>query len=218
MIHLIPPNAPPSSFPDSNRARKYPDGLLAAGGDLSIERLVYAYQRGIFPWYSEGDPILWWTPDPRCVLFPDQFHISKSFKKFLKKHPYRISHNENFEAVIQLCATVARKQEGTWINQDMQQAYIELFHAGFAHSIEVWQSKDLVGGLYGIWLGRVFFGESMFSLQSNTSKLAFYYLSKMDNIALIDCQVTSEHMLRMGACEIPRIEFERLLAKFRSHG
>ncbi len=215
MIHYIAPNAPVSSFPDTNRARKYPNGLLAAGGDLSIERLVYAYQRGIFPWYSEGDPVLWWTPDPRCVLFPEQFHISKSFRKFLKNHSYRVSHNENFEAVIQLCATVRRKQEGTWINQDMQQAYSELFHAGFAHSIEVWQGKDLVGGLYGVWLGKVFFGESMFSLQSNTSKLAFYHLSKMENIKLIDCQVTSEHMLRMGACEIPRSEFEQLLYNFR---
>ena len=213
MIPYIEPNAPVSSFPSTNKARQYPDGLLAAGGDLSIERLIYAYQRGIFPWYSKGDPILWWSPNPRCVLFPQHFHISKSFKKTLKKHPYSIRQDTAFEDVIKQCAISKRKQEGTWINNEMIQAYTELFYSGYAHSIEVWHENELVGGLYGIKIGKVFFGESMFSLATDTSKIAFHYLANQPDIKLIDCQVKSDHMIRMGAEEIPREAFEQLLIK-----
>jgi leucyl/phenylalanyl-tRNA--protein transferase len=213
MISFIEPNAPVSSFPEINKARRYPDGLLAVGGDLSIERLIYAYKSGIFPWYNEGDPILWWSPNPRCVLFPKKFHISKSFKKTLKKHTYIIKQNTRFEQVINQCANNKRKQEGTWINEDMIQAYTELHFSGHAHSIEVWDNTKLVGGLYGIQIGHVFFGESMFSLVSDASKLAFHYLAQQTNIKLIDCQIKSDHMIRMGAQEIKRNTFEAYLHK-----
>ncbi len=216
MIALIEPNAPVSSFPHSSKARQYPDGLLAAGGDLSIERLVYAYQRGIFPWYSEGDPILWWSPNPRCVLFPKSFHISKSFKKTLKKHNYQITQNTVFEQVINRCALSKRNQDGTWINDEMIQAYTELFYSGFAHSVEIWDGVELVGGLYGIKIGKVFFGESMFSIANDTSKIAFHFLSNQQDIKLIDCQVKSDHMISMGAKEIPRTVFENHLKQLCS--
>lgn len=192
-----------------------PDGLLAFGGDLSIERLNLAYSRGIFPWFSEGDPIVWYSPDPRMVLFLDELKVSKSMKKVLKSHQYQISFNKDFRQVIEACKRTPRKgQQGTWITEDMKAAYIELHKKGLAKSVEVWKENDLVGGLYGIDLGQVFCGESMFSLASNTSKIALIYLRDelvKANYTLIDCQVYNDHLASLGAREIPRKEFLKYL-------
>lgn len=211
MLYLIEPNSPPNSFPPSSKAREHPNGLLAVGGDLSIERLLFAYRKGYFPWYSEGDPILWWTPNPRCVLFPQDFKTSRSLAKSIRNRNYVIKQDTVFDQVINRCAGTKRKQQGTWINEDMIQAYNELFYAGFAHSIEVWHENQLIGGLYGIQLGSVFFGESMFSLKTDASKVAFHFLANRRDINLIDCQVRSEHIMSLGACEIHRQSFEKLL-------
>ncbi len=189
------------------------DGLLAVGGDLSPERLLLAYQSGIFPWYSEGQPILWWSPDPRMVLFPKQLKVSKSFRKTIKSEKFRITFNTNFAKVIENCASIKRDgQPGTWITSDMEKAYINLHKKGHAVSVEVWQEDELVGGLYGIDLPeqRVFCGESMFAKVSDASKVGFYHLVeflKEKNYTLIDCQVYTEHLERLGAEEISRKDF-----------
>ncbi len=184
-----------------------PEGILAIGGDLSPERLMYAYRRGIFPWYSEEYPILWHCPSERMVLFPDELKVSKSMKQVMKKERFRITENQAFEEVIQNCKTIFRKEEfGTWITDEMEQAYIKLHKLGHAKSIEVWQEDELVGGLYGIELGDVFCGESMFSKVSNTSKLAFIHLAR-SGYKLIDCQVYNDHLASLGAREIDRDEF-----------
>lgn len=192
-----------------------PDGILAFGGDLSPERLMLAYRSGIFPWYNEGEPIIWYSPDRRMVLFPEELHISRSMKSLMKKQEFDISYNKAFEQVIEQCSISPRKgQSGTWITTDMKQAYIRLHKMGHAKSIEVWQDKQLVGGLYGIDLGFVFCGESMFSNVSNTSKLAFIYLVKnlqKSGYKLIDCQVYNEHLESLGAREIPRKIFMNIL-------
>ena len=191
------------------------DGLLAVGGDLSVERLLQAYSLGIFPWYSEGQPILWWSPDPRLVLFPCDLKISKTLKQTMKKGVYRVTTNEAFEDVIRNCATVKRKGEaGTWITEDMIQAYVRLHEAGFAHSVEAWHGDELAGGFYGVMMGKAFFGESMFAKKTDASKVAFAVFAAdlaQRGFHFIDCQVTTDHMKRFGAKEISRDEFlERL--------
>ncbi len=193
------------------------DGLLAIGGDLSVERLLLAYNSGIFPWFEDDQPTLWWSPDPRMVLFPEKFNVSKSLRKTLKKGKFKITFNQNFSEVIKKCATVPRKgQAGTWITKEMQRAYIALHKAWVAVSVEVWENDKLVGGLYGIDLPqkKVFCGESMFSLVSDASKVAFYHLSeyaKANNYKFIDCQIYNEHLESLGAEEIGRGSFLALL-------
>jgi leucyl/phenylalanyl-tRNA--protein transferase len=185
-----------------------PDGFLAVGGDLSIERLLLAYENGIFPWFSEEDPICWYAPHERCVIYPDQITISKSMKKVLASGAFRLSYDQAFEEVILNCAKVGRKdQPGTWITKEMQEAYIALHHAGIAHSVEVWREGMLVGGLYGVGIAKVFCGESMFSLESNASKTALIFLCKSERFELIDCQLPNEHLLSMGAVMISRQEY-----------
>jgi leucyl/phenylalanyl-tRNA--protein transferase len=194
-----------------------PDGLLAVGGDLSADRLLLAYRSGIFPWY-EGQYILWWCPDPRFVLFPEQLKTSKSMKALLKRDAFEFTVNKAFRDVINYCKTVSRKeQDGTWISDEVKAAYNSLHQLGYAHSAEVWQDGKLVGGLYGVRLGKVFFGESMFSSVSNASKYAFIkYVDflKSEGVELIDCQVYTEHLESLGATMIRRDEFISLLSKY----
>ncbi|MEY4588585.1 MAG: leucyl/phenylalanyl-tRNA--protein transferase [Pseudomonadota bacterium] len=201
-------------FPPTSTALKEPNGLLALGGDLTPARLIEAYQRGIFPWYSEGQPILWWSPNPRVVMYPGEVHISGSLKKFLRKSPWRVRINQAFPQVLKHCAAPRADSHGTWLLDEMQRAYIQLHQQGVAHSIEVWADDELVGGLYGVALGRVFFGESMFSRRENGSKVALVALSqllKQAHFVLIDCQVGNPHLFSMGALTLPRATFEALL-------
>lgn len=197
-------------FPDPASALAEPNGLLAIGGDLSPERLVLAYSQGIFPWYSEGEPILWWSPDPRLVIFPGQLHISRSLRKILSQQKFTFTYNHAFADVVRACSEPRAKQPGTWITADMQQAYIQLHQQGFAQSLECWQGNKLVGGIYGVVLGKCFFGESMFSRVSNASKAVMaeldHYLQS-NGFILLDCQVSSAHILSMGAVEISRQAF-----------
>ena len=194
-----------------------PDGLLAAGGDLSIKRLLAAYQNGIFPWY-EGNDILWWCPDPRFVLFPEELQISKSMAKLLRDGHFEFTINKDFKQVIDHCKTVSRKnQNGTWITPAIKAAYIDLHQAGYAHSAEAWLNNNIVGGLYGVKIGKVFFGESMFSTVSNASKFTFIkYVQQLtrEGITLIDCQVYTPHLESLGASMIPRNMFLNLLKKY----
>ena len=191
------------------------DGILGVGGDLSIDRLLLAYSNGIFPWFNEEDPIIWWSPDPRMVLFPDNLKISKSMRQVIKKNTFEIRYDTAFEKVMRACSTVPREgQDGTWITDDILQAYIALHKAGFAHSVEAWQDGELVGGLYGVSLGNCFFGESMFAKRSNASKAAFIDLVqnlKVRGFNLIDCQVYTPHLESLGASEIPRENFLEIL-------
>ena len=198
-------------FPPHKEATK--DGVLALGGDLSLERLLLAYKNGIFPWYSEGEPIVWYAPSDRMLLFPEDLKVSKSMRKVINKNDFTITENKAFEAVIFNCKMISRKDEfGTWITDDMQQAYINLHKKGFAKSIEVWQHKELVGGLYGVDLGNgVFCGESMFSKVSNVSKLAFIHLVNNCGYKFIDCQVYNDHLASLGAKEVSREYFLELL-------
>ena len=190
-------------------------GLLAVGGDLSVPRLVEAYRHGIFPWYDSGSPVLWWSPHPRCVLLPENLHISKSLNKILTCAQFDFTVDKAFADVIRLCALVKRpRQDGTWIVPEMLQAYTDMHRAGYAHSIEVWENGKLVGGLYGIILGRIFFGESMFHLRPNASKAALvWWVHKLRSLdfMIIDCQQATEHMLRFGAQLMDRKEFIRIL-------
>jgi leucyl/phenylalanyl-tRNA--protein transferase len=201
-------------FPDPITAD--PDGLLAAGGDLSPEALITAYSQGIFPWYNNDSPILWWSPDPRLVLFPDKFKISNSLNQRIKSSKYSVSADTDFEGVIRHCALVKRNdQNGTWITPEMTQAYIYLHQAGVAHSFETYYNDQMVGGLYGVSLGRAFFGESMFHLMSDASKIALFYLvewTKRNNFRFIDAQQSTAHLKSMGAEEISRDRFLKLLA------
>jgi leucyl/phenylalanyl-tRNA--protein transferase len=192
------------------------EGLLAVGGDLSTERLLLAYSMGIFPWYADEDPILWWSPDPRLILKPECLKISKSLKKIISKKQFSITMDHDFKTVIKSCAKTKRKEDGTWIVKDMISAYINLHHKGFAHSVEVWEKEKLVGGLYGVSIGKIFFGESMFSKTTNASKVALVYLVRVLrewNFSCIDCQIKTEHLISMGACEISRHEFLNQLKK-----
>jgi leucyl/phenylalanyl-tRNA--protein transferase len=199
---------PPVSETDS-------DGILAVGGDLSPERLQLAYRSGIFPWFGEGEPITWWSPNPRMVLFPDELIISKSMRNILNRNIFKVTFNQNFRDVISNCQKIKRDgQNGTWITNDMIEAYCKLHELGIAKSIEVWQDDELVGGLYGIDLGHVFCGESMFSKVSNASKVAFIALAdqlKKDNYKLLDCQVYNPHLESLGCREIDREEFMSIL-------
>jgi len=203
-------NDPADAFPPVENALREPDGLLAAGGDLGVERLVAAYRRGIFPWYDEGQPILWWSPDPRCVFAKGDIHASRRLRRELRHSSAEVRINSAFADVIRACAGPRRYEQGTWITSDMIVAYEHLHREGWAHSIEVWQDDTLVGGLYGLIIGRVLFGESMFSLRSNASKIALLMLDRMltdDSLGIIDCQVQSSHLLAMGASVIPRADF-----------
>ena len=196
-------------FPDPALAED--DGLLAVGGDLSIQRLLLAYQNGIFPWYSDESPILWYAPHERFVLFPEELAISKSLRRVLKSDAFRVTVDRSFEKVISACSAMPRPgQDGTWIIPDMIAAYIDLHRQGYAHSIEVWQNDELAGGLYGVAVGRVFCGESMFSLVSNASKVALVHLCGM-GYSLIDCQVHTAHLASMGARMIGREDYLKVL-------
>ncbi len=198
-------------FPRPENALQEPNGLVAAGGDLSPERLLMAYQAGIFPWFSQGDPILWWSPDPRCVIFPENFTPNRSLRKVLKRGLFEIRKNTAFEQVIHACALPRKHESGTWITDSMKKAYNQMHTLGHAHSIEAWQDNQLVGGLYGIAIGKVFFGESMFSQVDNASKVALTALTLSSQYQLIDCQMQSAHLLNMGAALIPRTQFQSLL-------
>jgi leucyl/phenylalanyl-tRNA---protein transferase len=197
-------------FPDVNNALTQPNGLLAFDGDLSVPRLLAAYRLGIFPWFNDDDPIMWWSPDPRGVLFTKQLRINRSLAKFLKKSPYTVTINCAFSHVISHCANAPFRQQGTWISAAMQQAYHQLHLAGFAHSIEVWQHQQLVGGLYGVGINSLFAGESMFYLKPNASKIALVSLTGLlaeQGVKFIDCQLQNPFLASMGAVEISRHEF-----------
>ena len=206
---LIPPLRQDLIFPNPRYAAS--EGLLAFGGDLSPNRLLTAYRKGIFPWYSIDDPILWWSPDPRSVLYPENFKLSKSFKRALRNGGFVVKFDHAFEEVIEYCSKVPRDgQNGTWLLDEMKEAYIELHRMGYAHSVEVYLEDELVGGLYGLSMGKAFFGESMFSLRSNSSKVAFKALSDtLDSKGydFIDCQVRNDHLASLGAIDIPRDRF-----------
>lgn len=197
-------------FPPPAHALDEPPGLLAFGGDLSVNRLIHAYQHGIFPWFSINEPILWWSPNPRGILPLSNFTVSKSLAKFIRKSPYRVTVNHSFERVIHACAKVPRQASGTWITQNMIDAYITLHHHGSAHSIEVWDGKELIGGLYGVTPGNLFCGESMFHYATNASKLAMFHLVALlreSGGEFIDCQLQNDHLASLGCIEIPRNQF-----------
>lgn len=217
-LTLLDPDHPQQGFPPLQKALKQPNGLLAFGGCLSPQRLVNAYRHGAFPWFNPGEPILWWSPDPRLVLFPEQLNVSRSLAKTLRRQLFDIRYDTAFDEVIAACAAPREPGGGTWITDDMRQAYLTLHDLGIAHSIEAWQEGQLVGGLYGIAIGRVFFGESMFHRKTDASKVAFVHLARQLSAwgyQLIDCQVSSEHLLSLGAEEIPRKQFAELLNRYR---
>ncbi len=217
MLYLLDPGNPRTPFPDVETAEREPDGLLAIGGDLSVTRLVNAYRRGIFPWFGVGDPILWWSPDPRTVLYPDRPRISRSLRKTLRKGRFGATMDRDFDAVITACARPRAADGGTWLIPEMIAAYRRLHRRGFAHSVEIWRDGTLAGGLYGVAIGRVFFGESMFARISDASKVALIHLCTRlseQGFRLIDCQVSTEHLLRMGAEQIPRADFIRMLERW----
>jgi leucyl/phenylalanyl-tRNA--protein transferase len=197
-------------FPPVERALAYPNGLLAAGADLSPQRLIDAYRHGIFPWYSEGEPILWWSPDPRMVLFPAELKISRSLRRRLKRRDYRVHLDTTFAEVVGACAQPRGDGAGTWITAAMRQAYVRLHELGWCHSVEVWTADGLAGGLYGLAIGRAFYGESMFSRIRDGSKIALAHLARYlegRGFAVIDCQMSTAHLASLGAREIPRAQF-----------
>lgn len=207
MIYLPTIDENDPIFPSTDLALEDPDGLLAIGGCLNKVTLLRAYRLGIFPWFEEGRPILWWCPSERAVLYPGAEHVSRSMKKLLKQRNYTVTSNLKFEEVIRRCAAPRRSSQGTWITPDMQKAYCELYEQGFAHSVECWRENKLVGGLYGVQVGSVFCGESMFSAEKNASKLAFIALSqtlKQSGFTLIDCQLENSHLLSLGVGMVPR--------------
>lgn len=212
LVRALQDNTP---FPPLEAALQEPNGLLAIGGYLSTERLLSAYQQGIFPWFSEGEPILWWSPDPRMVLFPTELKISRSLAKRLKRQDYEIRFNSAFSEVIAACSATPREgQDGTWITHDIMQGYTELHRLGYAHSAETWMNGKLVGGLYGIRIGRMFYGESMFHHVTDASKLAFVHMVQhLQTLGceMIDCQMKTRHLASLGAREIPRAEFSQRL-------
>ena len=226
MAALIPWLPRDCIFPDPQTALREPNGLLAAGGDLSPQRLIEAYRRGIFPWYSAGDPILWWSPNPRMVLVPAELKISRSLARTLRNADYEVRLDSAFAKVIRHCANTPRHgQPGTWINPDMQAAYLTLHDLGYAHSVETWIAGELAGGLYGVAIGGAFFGESMFSCRTNASKIAFAHLCRhlsQHSFGIIDCQMETAHLTSLGAHTIPRREFiaalDRLVPQGEPHG
>lgn len=214
-LHWIGPVDPVDAFPPIEAALEEPAGLLAAGGDLSPERLLAGYRRGIFPWYESGQPILWWCPDPRAVIYPDELHVSRSLQRTLRRGLLQPTIDRAFGAVVDGCAAERPGQHGTWITPAMNAAYRRLHELGHAHSVETWAGDELVGGVYGVALGQVFFAESMFSRESDASKVALVYLTerlRRWKFLLIDCQMTSAHLASMGAREIPRAEFVQAVA------
>jgi leucyl/phenylalanyl-tRNA--protein transferase len=207
-------DARPGDFPPVADALREPNGLLAAGGDLDSTRLLEAYRRGIFPWYEQGQPLLWWSPDPRCVFLQGDLHLSRRLRKEIRRRPWELRCNTSFGEVIRACAAPRRYQAGTWITGDMRDAYERLHAEGWAHSVEVWLDDELVGGLYGLAIGRAFFGESMFSRRADASKLALLlvdHLLARQSFGLLDCQVESPHLLSLGARRVPRQAFIALL-------
>ena len=210
----LDPRDPDGPFPPVRHALREPDGLLAVGGDLAPARLLRAYRQGIFPWYNAGQPILWWSPDPRTILLPGEAHLSRSLHRTLRKAPFHVTLDQAFAHVIAACAEPRPGADGTWITPEMQAAYTELHRLGHAHSVEAWQGDDLVGGLYGMAIGRAFFGESMFSRQADASKVAFAHLVRQLrdwDFELIDCQMQTSHLARFGARPVPRDDFLRRL-------
>lgn len=210
MLPWLDPDDDADPFPALNLALKDPDGLLAAGGSLRPERLLNAYRSGIFPWFDDDQPILWWSPDPRLTLKPAELHLSRSLKKFSKKAPYQYTFDTAFDTVIRACSAPREQQDGSWITESMIEAYQQLFELGHAHSVEVWHQGELVGGLYGIAIGQVFFGESMFSRRDNASKLGFAFLCQhlaQWGCQIIDCQVHSDHLESLGASLTSRKHF-----------
>lgn len=215
----LDPHQPNQAFPPLESALDEPNGLLAVGGCLSPQRLINAYRHGAFPWFNPGEPILWWSPDPRLILFPEQLKISRSLQKTLRQQRYSLAYDHAFESVISACSAPRSQQAGTWITDDMKQAYLALHRQGVAHSVEARLNGELVGGLYGIAIGRVFFGESMFHRATDASKVAFVHLvTKLLEwgYELIDCQVSSEHLLSLGAEQIPRRQFALQLQRLCS--
>ena len=213
---MIPFLRPGDPFPPVSRALRSPNGLLCAGADLSAPRLLDAYSKGIFPWFSEGDPILWWSPHPRMVLFPDELKVSRSLRRTLARDAFETRYDTAFAEVMRACAEPRDGQAGTWIVPEMVAAYVRLHELGFAHSVESWQGGALAGGLYGILLGRVFFGESMFSRATDASKVALARLverARELGVRVIDCQQATRHLASLGAREIPRREFAQMLAE-----
>ena len=207
---MIPFLAPGASFPPVERALRRPDGLLAAGGDLSVDTLVRAYRQGIFPWFNDGDPILWWSPNPRMVLRCADFDLSRSLRRRLNRHDVRVSFDEAFAELVTSCAAPRDDEGGTWLVPEMQQAYHAMHHEGMAHSVEVWRGDRLVGGLYGVALGRMFFGESMVSLEADASKIALAWLASQLlewEMPLIDCQMATPHLESLGGRAVPRRQF-----------
>ncbi len=207
MIPWLDPDAP---FPPLSRALREPNGLLAAGADLAPARLLAAYRQGIFPWYGTGEPILWWSPDPRMVLFPSEMRISRSLRKALRRRDHEVRLDTAFAHVVRECARPRHPGGGTWITPEMRRAYLRMHELGYAHSVETWVGDELAGGLYGVALGRIFFGESMFARRTDASKIAFAHLvAHLDRLefTMIDCQMTTAHLASLGAREIPRAEF-----------
>lgn len=215
-IAWISQDDPPEAFPDIAAALTVPDGLLAAGGNLAPDRLLYAYRRGVFPWFDSGQPILWWSPDPRCVMLPDSFHLARRLRRSMQNSALEISFNKAFSAVVEACAANRVGQKGTWITDEMIEAYSTLHGQGWAHSVEIWRDDELVGGLYGLAIGKAFFGESMFSQESNASKIAMWTLCGLlvgHRFEILDCQVGSPHLTSLGAILMPRSEFAALLER-----
>ena len=217
MLYPLDPRNPQAPFPNVETAEREPDGLLALGGDLSVARLLNAYRRGIFPWFGAGDPILWWSPDPRTILFPNRPRISRTLRKTLRKGRFGATMDRDFDAVITACAQPRSADNGTWLVPEMIAAYRRLHHRGLAHSVEIWQDDTLAGGLYGVAIGRVFFGESMFTRIRDASKVALVHLCGRlleQGFRLIDCQASTAHLFRMGAEQIPRTDFIRMLERW----
>jgi leucyl/phenylalanyl-tRNA--protein transferase len=209
-VTYLTPGDPPESFPPVTSALTEPDGLLAAGGDLGEARLLYAYRNGIFPWYEEGQPVLWWSPDPRCIFLPGDLHVSRRLRRDVRRSTAEIRINTAFSDVIRECAGPRQSEQGTWITPAMMAAYGGLHMNAWAHSIEVWQSGELTGGLYGLAIGKAFFGESMFSLMPNASKMALLFVARLlknGEFDILDCQIESPHLTGLGARVIPRIDF-----------
>lgn len=210
-LPILPPWDDREPFPPVANALAAPNGLLAAGGSLRPPRLLAAYRHAIFPWYAEGDPILWWSPDPRCVLFPEHLHIGRRLARRLRRAPFALTRDAAFTDVVDACAQPRAGDHGTWILPEMAAAYVRMHELGYATSFECWEDGELVGGVYGIHLGHVFFGESMFSRRSDASKIALATAASVDDIALIDCQLANDHLQRLGAELIPRSRFIELL-------
>ncbi len=203
-------------FPDPETAMAEPNGLLMAGANLKPERLMQAYRQGVFPWYSEGEPILWWSPDPRCIIWPNELKVSRSLRKTIKKNIFTISHNQAFDQVILHCSKPRPGSDGTWITNDMTDSYCELARRGHAESVEVWMEDNLVGGLYGVMVGRVFVGESMFSNCPDASKVALVALAADHRFSMIDCQLPTQHLMSMGAVNLSRKDYLIALKHLRN--